>query len=68
MAYFSGCLIKTENKKGSTHIQPEKGLHERFQVECVGTTNFDLQEEEEKNLRVNFIAIKNCYLVLHKDG
>ena len=50
MAYFSGCLIKTENKKGSTHIQPEKGLHERFQVECVGTTNFDLAEEEEKNL------------------
>ena len=48
MAYFSGCLIKTENKKGSTHIQPEKGLHERFQVECVGTTNFDLAEEEKK--------------------
>ena len=48
MAYFSGCLIKTENKKGSTHIQPENGLHERFQVECLRTTNFDLAEEEKK--------------------
>ena len=58
MAYFSGCLVKTENKKGSTHIQPEKGLHERFQVECLRTTNFDLAEEEKKS-GVNFIATKS---------